>query len=264
MPAEEEVPLSGGTQNPVVRVGNTVRRRPGPWTPAIHDLLRHARDHGFELAPEPLGFDDQGREVLRYIEGDTVGWALPWPAWIRSDEMLVEVGRGLGRYHRSVADFPAADRTWQSPPPVDRTGPCIVAHNDLAPYNVVVADGRLAGVIDWDLAGPGTTRSDLAFVAWQWVPLHGPFVTSLMGWAEPDRGERLHLLLEAYAAEATLDWGTGAGFIDSVIERIRYNRTVMLEQAAAGDAAYQALVDQGHVGGMDEALAFLATDGQDL
>lgn len=265
MESDEVIPLSGGTQNAVLRIGATVRRRPGPWTPAVHDLLRHVRGNGFDLAPEPLGFDEQGREVLRFIEGDTVGWSLPWPDWIRSDELLADIGRSLARYHRSAADFsPPEEPRWQSPPPVSRTGTPVICHNDLAPYNVVARNGRLAGVIDWDLAGPGTARSDLAFTAWQWVPLHGPFVSSLMGWTELRRKARLHLLLETYAAEASVDWGTEEDFVDAVIERVRYNRSIMLDRAAAGDAAYQALVDQGHISGMDEALTFLTTEGCSL
>ena len=36
----DEVVLCGGNMTPVVRVGDTVRRATGPWTPTIHALLR--------------------------------------------------------------------------------------------------------------------------------------------------------------------------------------------------------------------------------
>jgi hypothetical protein len=42
----EELPL-GGNLNDAVRVGNTVRRRAGPWTPAVHTLLRFLEAEGF-------------------------------------------------------------------------------------------------------------------------------------------------------------------------------------------------------------------------
>jgi hypothetical protein len=244
-----EIPLAGGTQNTVVRVGETVRRTAGSWTPGVHDLLRHVRDRGFRWAPEPLGYDDSGREVLSYIPGDTVGWTLPWPEWIRSDSMLEQVGRATAAYHLAVADF--------RPPglPEDQ----IICHHDLAPYNMVCAAGELTGIIDWDLAGPGTPLSDLAFVAWQWVPFHGPFVAQLMGWAEPlDRAARTRRLLDAYGLDER------DGFMAAVAERVRYNRTVMLTRAAEGDPAYQALVDQGHVAGMDEALGFLEAESASI
>jgi hypothetical protein len=256
---EEEVPLTGGTLHAVVRVGHTVRRPAGPWTPTIHALLRHIRDRGFDLAPEPLGYDDSGREILTYIPGTTVGWSLPWPDLIRSDDLLEQVGAMTARYHRAVIDFrPDQSIPWHSGPA--SLGPSeLVCHNDLAPYNIVIAGGRLQGVIDWDLAGPGSPLSELAFVAWQWVPLHGPFVTGLMGWPDPPgRARRLRLLLDAYGLSDR------AGFIDKVIERIGYNRAIMLRKAAEGDRAYQSLIQQGHVAGMEEALTFLTETGDDL
>jgi hypothetical protein len=48
----------------VERVGDTIRRGTGPWTPAVHALLRHLEAVGFDAAPRVLGFDEQGREVL--------------------------------------------------------------------------------------------------------------------------------------------------------------------------------------------------------
>jgi hypothetical protein len=252
-----EIPLSGGTLNAVVRVGDTVRRPVGPWTPTVHALLRHLRQRGFDLAPEPLGLDDAGREVISYIPGATVGWSIPWPEWIRDDDLLVGVGAATARYHRIVADFrPTEPVCWQSGSA--RLGFSeLICHHDLAPYNVVVGRGRLRGIIDWDLAGPGAALSDLAFVAWQWVPLHGPLVARALGWGErPDRVRRLRLLLDAYGLT---DRG---GFVDQVVARVRYNREVMATKAAEGDEAYQRLVDQGHIAGMDEALDFLGAYGR--
>lgn len=67
--AEER--LEGGYADGAVRVGNTVRRLAGPWTPAVHALLAHLAGQGFTGAPRPLGFDEQGREVLTFLEGET-------------------------------------------------------------------------------------------------------------------------------------------------------------------------------------------------
>lgn len=250
------MPLIGGTLNAVVRVGETVRRPVGPWTPAVHALLRHLRHRGFELAPEPLGVDELGHEILQYLPGTTVGWSLPWPDLVRSEELLIEVGEVTARYHRVVTDFrPAGTVLWQSGPEALDSSE-IVCHHDLAPYNMVFNEHRLVGIIDWDLAGPGSARSELAFVAWQWVPLHGPLVSRHLGWPEPpDRVRRLRLLLDAYGLDDR------SGFIDAVIKRIRYNRDIMIGRAAAGNQAYQALIDQGHVIGMEEALTYLTEHG---
>jgi hypothetical protein len=256
---DPEIPLAGGKLNQVVRVGDTVRRPVGPWTPTVHDLLRHLRARGFFLGPEPLGFDDQGREILSYLRGDTVGTAFPWPEWVWAEDLLGQVGRATARYHQAVADFrPAGLVAWHdetSELPADQ----IVCHHDLAPYNVVVEQDALRGFIDWDLVGPGTTRSELAFIAWQWVPLHDPFVTRAFGWrTRPDLGRRLRILLDSYGLSDR------SGFIDDVIVRIGRNRHLIQRNADAGIAAYVRLEQEGHVEGMNRAMAFLAQEGEHL
>jgi hypothetical protein len=70
-----EIPLEGGNASGgVVRIGDTVRRPAGPWTPAVHALLGHLHAAGFPGAPQPLGLDEHGREVLTFIPG-----TIPWP-----------------------------------------------------------------------------------------------------------------------------------------------------------------------------------------
>lgn len=94
MAAAVEVPLVGGTANQgfVVRVGDTVRR---PRT-----------------APRHLGTDEQGRDVLSYVEGEVA--VTPYPAWALTDEAPASVGDLLRRYHRAdsaVAAVTAAGAT---------------------------------------------------------------------------------------------------------------------------------------------------------
>jgi hypothetical protein len=67
-----EETLTGGNMSVVARVGDTVRRQAGSWTPRTHRLLAHLRAKGIREVPAPLGFDDQGREILTFIPG-TVG-----------------------------------------------------------------------------------------------------------------------------------------------------------------------------------------------
>jgi hypothetical protein len=99
----------------------------------------------------------------------------------------------------------------------------------------------------------------VAFVAWQWVPLHGPSVTRMLGWEHPpDRIRRLRLLLDAYGLVDR------TGFVDEVIARIGYNRGIMVRKAAEGDRAYQDLMAQGHLAGMEEALVFLTEQGPQI
>jgi hypothetical protein len=100
-----EHPLDGGNVAAgVVRVGDTVRKPAGFWTPAVDTLLTHLRRAGFTGAPRPLGRDDQGRQVLEYVPGPI---AMDQP---QLDEAgLHRVGRLIRELHDRSAGF--------SPPP---------------------------------------------------------------------------------------------------------------------------------------------------
>ncbi|MGO8264377.1 aminoglycoside phosphotransferase family protein, partial [Rhizobium ruizarguesonis] len=67
---EPEIPLICGKDSNVVRIGETVRRGGRASSPAVLDLLRHVELQGYDGCPRELGLDDQGREVLTYIDGD--------------------------------------------------------------------------------------------------------------------------------------------------------------------------------------------------
>src|SRR4051812_13908744 len=97
--------LAGGRTTPgVVRIGNTVHRPVRPWSTTVHKVLRHLERAGFTGAPRVLGFDDAGKEVLTFLEGETVADAWPWPAWVSSDEALTQVGSWLRRLHDATVD----------------------------------------------------------------------------------------------------------------------------------------------------------------
>jgi hypothetical protein len=75
-----ETTLVGGDMNLVVRVGDTVRRPMGRWSPGVHALLLHFETVGFDGARRYLGVDEQEREVLSYVEDDAAlapAWGLP-------------------------------------------------------------------------------------------------------------------------------------------------------------------------------------------
>lgn len=194
----DEVVLLGGTANRgrVHRVGNTVRRPLRPTAPAVHALLRHLEEVGFEGAPRVLGIDEQGREVLSYIPGHAV--IAPTPPWGLTDDALRSFGHLLRRFHDAVADFDAAGYAWpdSAPPPFHAGG---MTHNDPNLDNIVFRDGRAVALIDFDLAAPGSPIWDLAGAARFWVPLRPPSDT-----VDPRRHrelERLRILVDAYGLD---------------------------------------------------------------
>jgi hypothetical protein len=230
----EEI-LSGGNLNPVVRVGQTVRRVPGDWTPAVHELLRHLEAHGFAGAPRVRGFDDHGREVLTFIEGltDSSGD----PAWVWSDDALVEVGHLIRAYHHLSRAFRPRPRSqWQlmvGAPTSDE----VICHNDLAPYNTVYRDGIPVAFLDWDLAAPGPALWDVAHAAWRFVPLYSDL--SGRGWPTglDERASRLRVFSDAYGVTDT----GRAHLVETIERRIRCGWETGKARAEAGEPGWSQL-----------------------
>jgi phosphotransferase family enzyme len=165
-----------------VRVGDTVRR-PGGVRPAVRDLLLHLEAVGFDGAPRHLGVDEDGREIVSFIEGDVP--VPPYPAWAMTDRALEDLGRLVRRFHEATASYvPAPGAEWAADwadPTAGRVrpgGPCApdaaITHNDLFPENVVFRDGRVIALIDFAMAAPGRPMWDLAIAAEMWGPLGDP------------------------------------------------------------------------------------------
>ena len=180
-----EVPLAGGNVGGAVRVGDTVRRPTGPWTPAVHALLAHLEDVGLEAVPRVIGRDAVGREVLTYLPGTPVDLAATTPGQLRAAAVW------LGRYHVAVSGFRPDERRWRftNRAPGSRE---IICHHDSTLYNMVFDDEVLAGVLDWDVAGPGVPLDDVAILAWSGLPLYEER-------PDPEVLERLSVLVDGYA-----------------------------------------------------------------
>ncbi|WP_245633028.1 phosphotransferase enzyme family protein [Luteipulveratus mongoliensis] len=155
--------LPGGNVHGAWRVGDTVRRTTGPWSPAVHALLKHLEQSGLPCVPRFLGHDGLGREVLTYLPGRVVDLDTEE----LSDGQLIEVVAWTRGLHAALQDFDHPG-PWRFPGP---EGPIMLGHNDIAPYNVCFDGDRLAGVFDWDLAGPTTPLLELGHIAWTGVPL---------------------------------------------------------------------------------------------
>jgi len=64
----------------LVRRGDRVRRPTGPWSPAVHEYLRHLASAGFEGSPRVLATGDGWEELasaerVRYAPVDAAGAA---------------------------------------------------------------------------------------------------------------------------------------------------------------------------------------------
>ncbi|MFV2144615.1 phosphotransferase [Isoptericola sp. G70] len=186
--------FTGGNVNEVVRIGDTVRRTAGPWTPTIQALLAWVRAQGVRAVPTPLGVDDQGREVLSYLAGETAGW--PAPAWVWEPGTAMRAGRLLRCWHDATRNFSLTSAVWRMPAHEPAEVICL---NDVAPYNMVHNGEQLVGFIDMDMASPGPRVWDLAYLAYR-----------ICGWCEdmpappdgPPPEARLAHLLDSYGRDA--------------------------------------------------------------
>lgn len=246
--------LEGGYQAGAVRVGDTVRRTTGPWTPAVHALLAHLADKGFTGAPRPLGFDERGREMLTFLEGETIGTRKPRPAWVHAEDTLDQVARWMRACHQAAADFvPPPGAVWRGGG-TWKPG-LLIVHNDASTFNAAWHQGTLTGFFDWDFAGPATPEWDLAYAAFSWVPLHNRHYVAAEGFTDfAGRPRRLHTFLGAYG------WSGATGeFLDLVEARIRAHANAIRDLAGAGDQASARLLSQGVPAALDQAIDELTT-----
>ncbi len=235
---DEEV-LAGGNMTAVVRVGDTVRRAAGPWTPTIHALMRHLRASGFTMIPEPLGIDDRGREIISFLPGAPATYPLPEFAW--SDTTLTAVAQCLRAFHDASLQFvPPRGGRWQWPAhePVE-----VVCHNDFAPYNLMFENGKLTGVIDLDLASPGPRVWDMGYTAYRFVPLTDPANRDAPFRGADAQAERLAAFCAAYGDPGVQP----SDVLQSAAAKLHELVAFIERQAAVGDPAQVAVLTRGDV-----------------
>ena len=227
--------LAGGV-NEVIRVGATVRRPTGSWSPRVHGLLRHLET--FDGVPRVLEVTADGFEVLDFLPGEVAEFPLT-PA-VRSAEALQSAAALLRRYHDATAGYAAqAPRDgWQAATvePVE-----VICHGDYAPYNCVLTGTRVTGMIDFDHAHPGSRLWDVAYAVYRWAPLTRPDNTDGFG-TTASQAARLRAFCDSYGLAAD----ARAGLVDAVAARLRALVAFLRAQAAAGHPAFASHVAAGH------------------
>ena len=242
----EEPLLGGNTHEQIVRVGSTVRRPTGPWTPGVHALLSHLEHAGYAGAPRVHGFDRQGREVLDYIDGEVVH---PHHRHlIETDEALAQVAATIRGFHVAVRGLGVERFAW-SDRGSDPSGAAeILCHNDLAPWNLIYATDDRWVFIDWDLAAPGRLSWDLSFALLTLVPL-------MPNDAPADRrvADRLEVFARAYGAG-----DVPADVLTVAVERCEREADLIFRLGEAGEPPYDKLMREGHGEIWSSAAAHIA------
>jgi hypothetical protein len=203
--SEEQLPRGHGGRQ-AFRTERGVHRAQVPWTATIHGFLCHLEAAGFNGAPKVIGIDDEGREILSFIEGEVLArpsWQFgqpgPWPPWARTDDVLAGAAILLRDLHRASASFVPEAPVWRYYHGGGLLPGQIVCHGDVGPHNTVHRDGKPVALIDWDEIRPNEALIEFGTAAWKYVPLgtHAFFAAS--AWPErPDLARRLALFADGY------------------------------------------------------------------
>lgn len=207
---EGETPLPGGdVTEGVVRVGDTVRRPMGPHSELVHRMLGKLEEADVDCAPRFLGIDEQGREVLSWIDGEVA--TRPWPQWVADPERGVSVARLLRQLDDALILIGLPDdtpvRSWLSGAP-EPVGPVssFLGHRDVTPENTVFRDARAVALVDFDLMSPSSRVDEVVNLLLWWAGWMAPEDRNDV-FKDVDPGERARLLIDAYGlSDDEKDW----------------------------------------------------------
>jgi Phosphotransferase enzyme family len=186
------------------RRGDGLLRPMGPWSPAVHEYLRHLEAAGFAGSPRVLRTQST-REVLTFIDGHVAvdrhwqpGHGHRLPPYARTDAALRGAAKLIRQLHCAAAGFRPVITSYRFGPRPPQPGE-VISHGDLGPWNTVYRGEVPVAFIDWDSAGPVDPLADLAAAAWSFVPLAPPGQLAEAGFDPvPDLAARLRMFAAAY------------------------------------------------------------------
>lgn len=197
----EELAGGWGQDVPPVRMGDTVHRQIGENGKFVHEVLTFLEDAQFDWAPRYLGVDDEGREIVQYIEGYTPrGQDVPKETW--SLETMTEIFEKIRELHdlTSGSDLAGEEEC--------------VNHGDLSYANTIYRDGRAVTFIDWDWAHGGKRVDDVAAALLQYLSI-GEYKSEA---GPSERAELARKLVDAYGFTSEQRKGLTDVMLDSLMK----------------------------------------------
>ncbi len=151
---EETTILNGGMRTEsVLKIGDKVHRTRSSNYKFIHSILLYLEKNSFAYSPKFIGFDKNDREILTYIAGEVPRtFTLSLNQKIESIKILKNFHDLLAE-HKSVGEYET------------------ICHNDFAPWNIIVKNNNVVGVIDFDECAPGYRIDDVAYFIWTFLDL---------------------------------------------------------------------------------------------
>lgn len=167
---------------------------------------------------------------------------------LETDDAMRRVGALITEYHQAQDSFVApSDAEWREEG-ADPTGSTeVVAHNDLAPWNLIVHEDEWT-FIDWDLAAPGRKMWDLAWALHSFVGL----------WPDTTlTSEQIASRIAAFCNGAGLEGGEIPALLDVVVERTTDHAAMLRRRAGAGEEVFVLMVSEGHADVWENGCSFV-------
>jgi hypothetical protein len=221
----------------IIIIDNEVHRPTGHWTKQVHQLLRYLRELGVDYVPEPLGFDEQGLEVVSFIKGETSNLLSLSTSSINA---LASAAKLLRAYHDVSQNFLNSDSLPQDWMQSSKKPQEVICHNDFGPYNVVFNGEQAVGIIDFDTAYPGPRKWDIAYALYRFAPFRNRDNGGGLDGIE-NQILRARLFCKAYG----LIEGKRVGMADLIIERLQDFIDVTVKFALEGNRKFELIVNAG-------------------
>ena len=176
----EVILTSGRSTKNVTRKGYVIYRSCCPNSSFVHCVLQWMEAKQIAIVPLFLGFSDDGREMISFLEGTS-----PPDLGDFNESQLIEASKIIRLLHDVMSDFPGCGP--------DQT----ICHNDLSPCNFMFMNELPYAVFDWDAAGIGNPLDDVAYAVWMWCNIGDVLEDGDLA----DLSRKIRIILEAYGLE---------------------------------------------------------------
>lgn len=208
---QQEISFSSGeSKQKVVRVGDTVRKEPAENCDFIRKVMIELTNNDFHYSPRYLGMDDKGREIMTYIDGEQMNHTEI------SFDLIKQTLVVLRKFHDifSKSELSGGEET--------------LLHSDFSPWNLIVKDKKLVGVLDFDDVRPGKRIYDVANVCWTFLDIG----SNDSNFTEEEVYKYLPILIDAYGDIETSDFVDALLSEQNKVLRYRENR---VQEVKEGD-----------------------------
>ena len=238
--------LAGGNISSVSTNGSIVYKDRKPQSVTIQRLLQHLQRKGITFCPKALGFDDTGREMLSYVNGNTIEDYPQVSLISQKIDIVKRAASMLRELHDATVDFTSQnDDFWFLK--FDGNLPKeVICHNDFAPYNVTFENNLPVGLIDFDTACPAPREWDIAYAVYRFVPLSKSVYDCALGsyrdYDEEKDAEERKILMN----EFLLTYGFHGNIGEYVIQRLSALIDLFDEECSKGNQAFIKMKQEGH------------------